>query len=135
MSPSGRSRSARCRRATCRASARRATQPVPTKPPPFAKQGFTEDDVIDFTPELKWLALEEITEYRVGPLYTPPSLEGTIVMPGAIGGGGWGGGAFDPATGMMYIKATNEPALFKLFPVGRRPTRCRRGTWWSWVGR
>jgi quinoprotein glucose dehydrogenase len=94
------------------------TQPVPTRPPAFAKQGFTEDDVIDFTPELKQLALEEVRRYRTGPLYTPPSLEGTIVMPGAIGGGGWGGGAFDPETGVLYVKATNNPALFKLFPVG-----------------
>ena len=94
-----------------------ATQPFPTKPAPFAKQGFTEDDVIDFTPEVKRLALEEVRKYRIGPLYTPPSLQGTVVMPGAIGGGGWGGGAFDPATGMLYIKATNNPALFRLFPV------------------
>jgi len=93
------------------------TQPAPTKPPAFAKQGFTEDDVIDFTPELKRLALEEVRKYRVGPLYTPPSLQGTIVMPGAIGGGGWGGGAFDPETGILYVKATNNPALFKLSPV------------------
>ena len=93
------------------------TQPFPTKPPAFAKQGFSENDVIDFTPELKRLALEEVRRYRIGPLYTPPSLQGTIVMPGAIGGGGWGGGAFDPETGMLYVKATNNPALFKLFPV------------------
>ncbi len=93
------------------------TQPVPTKPPAFAKQGFTENDVIDFTPEVKRLALEEVRKYRVGPLFTPPSLHGTIVMPGAIGGGGWGGGAFDPETGILYVKATNNPALFKLSPV------------------
>jgi quinoprotein glucose dehydrogenase len=94
-----------------------ATQPFPTRPPAFAKQGFTEDDVIDFTPELERLALEEVRKYKLGPLYTPPSLQGTIVMPGAIGGGGWGGGAFDPARGILYVKATNNPALFKLFPV------------------
>ena len=35
-------------------------------------------------------------------------------MPGAIGGAGWGGGAFDPATGIIYIKATNSPALYKI---------------------
>ena len=96
------------------------TQPVPSKPPAFAKQGFTEEDVIDFTPELKRLALEEVRKYRMGPLYTPPTLQGTIVMPGAIGGGGWGGGAFDPETGVLYVKATNNPALFKLFPVETR---------------
>ena len=56
----------------------------------------------------------QIAHYRIGPLYTPPSLEGTIVMPGAIGGSGWGGGAFDPESHTIYVKATNEPALFKL---------------------
>jgi len=92
-----------------------ATQPVPSRPAPFARQGFTADDVIDFTPELKRRALAAIAAYRLGPLYTPPSLEGTIVMPGAIGGSGWGGGAFDPETGMIYVKATNSPALYRLF--------------------
>ena len=90
------------------------TQPVPTKPAPFAKQGFTHDDVIDFTPELKRRALALLAAYRLGPLYTPPSLEGTVVMPGSIGGAGWGGGALDPETGIFYVKATNSPVLFRL---------------------
>ena len=90
------------------------TQPVPTKPAPYAKQGFSRDDVIDFTPEIKAKALAEISTYRVGPLYTPPSMEGTIVLPGAIGGSGWGGAAVDPETGWIYLKATNSPALFAL---------------------
>jgi quinoprotein glucose dehydrogenase len=92
-----------------------ATQPVPTKPAPFAKQGFTEEDVIDFTPELRRLALATIAPYRAGPMFTPPSMQGTIVMPGSIGGSGWGGGAFDPETGIIYIKATNSPALYRIF--------------------
>ncbi len=90
------------------------TQPFPTKPGPFAQQGFTEKDVIDFTPEIKRRALATIASYRLGPLFTPPSNAGTIVMPGAIGGAGWGGGAFDPETGLIYIKATNSPALYKI---------------------
>jgi quinoprotein glucose dehydrogenase len=90
------------------------TQPFPTKPAPFAQQGFTSADVIDFTPEVKQRALAAIAQYRTGPLFTPPSAEGTIVMPGAIGGAGWGGGAFDPETGIIYIKATNAPALYKI---------------------
>jgi quinoprotein glucose dehydrogenase len=40
-------------------------------------------------------------------------------MPGAIGGAGWGGGAFDPSTGVIFIKATNQPALYKII----KPTR------------
>jgi quinoprotein glucose dehydrogenase len=96
-----------------------ATQPVPLRPPPFARQGFTEDDVIDFTPEVKRLALEEVRRYRMGPMYTPPSLDGTITMPGAIGGAGWGGGAIDPETGILYVKATNTPQLMRIVPVER----------------
>lgn len=92
-----------------------ATQPIPAKPAPFAKQGFTQDDVVDFTPEIRQRALARLAPHRLGPLYTPPSLEGTVVMPGSIGGAGWGGGAFDPETGMIYIKATNSPVLYRLF--------------------
>jgi quinoprotein glucose dehydrogenase len=95
------------------------SQPVPTKPKAFAKQGFGFNDLVDFTPAIKSAALDAIKDYRVGPLFTPPSREGTIVMPGAIGGAGWGGGAFDPQTGMLYIKATNQPALYKMI----QPTR------------
>ena len=90
------------------------TQPYPTRPAPFAKQGFTDADVIDFTPELRARALALLRPYRTGPMYTPPSVQGTVAMPGVIGGSGWGGGAFDPETGTLYVKATNAPALFKL---------------------
>jgi quinoprotein glucose dehydrogenase len=90
------------------------TQPFPTRPAPFAKQGFGEDDLVDWTPELRRLALEAVRPYRMGPIYTPPSLEGTIMMPGIIGGAGWGGGAFDPVTGRLYVKASNSPALIRL---------------------
>lgn len=87
------------------------TQPFPTKPPPFDRQGFTEDDVIDFTPELQAEALEGIRgRFRMGPIYTPPSLgqspngtEGTLTLPTAIGGANWEGGAYDPETGILYI--------------------------------
>jgi quinoprotein glucose dehydrogenase len=96
-----------------------ATQPFPTRPAPFARQGFTEDDVIDFTPELKRLALAEVRQYRLGPIYTPPSQQGTVTMPGAIGGAGWGGGAVDPETGILYVKATNSPQLMRVGPVAQ----------------
>jgi quinoprotein glucose dehydrogenase len=90
------------------------SQPVPTRPKPFAKQGFSYSDLVDFTPDIRSRALEAIKDFRVGPIYTPPSVDGTIVMPGAIGGAGWGGGAFDPSTGTIYIKTTNQPALYKI---------------------
>jgi quinoprotein glucose dehydrogenase len=90
------------------------TQPFPTKPAPYARQGFSADDVIDFTPELKAAALREITRYRLGPLYTPPSIEGTLVLPGVIGGSGWGGAAVDPESGWIYLKASNQAARFTI---------------------
>ena len=90
------------------------TQPFPTKPPPFGRQGFTEDDLIDFTPELRQQALEAIKDYRIGPIFTPPSFEGTLLMPGVWGAANWGGAAFDPETGILYVKALNWPFVFKL---------------------
>ena len=96
------------------------TQPVPTRPAPFSVQGFSESDVVDFTPEIKRRALEELHRYRFGEMYTPPSLQGTIVMPGSIGGAGWGGGAFDPETGVIYIKTTNGPVMYRIFKMEAR---------------
>ena len=67
-----------------------ATQPFPTKPAPFAVQGFTTNDVIDFTPEIKARALETVSHLRLGPLFTPPSMEGTVVSPRCHRRGGMG---------------------------------------------
>jgi quinoprotein glucose dehydrogenase len=96
-----------------------ATQPFPTKPAPFARQGFTDDDLIDFTPEIKARAREVLARFRAGPLYLPPSLRGTVAMPGIIGGSGWGGGAFDPASGVLYMKSTNQPGFMKIIARGQ----------------
>lgn len=91
-----------------------ATQPFPTRPAAYARQGLTEADLLDYTPELKARALAEFRRYRSGPIFTPPSVQGTIQMPGVIGGSGWGGGALDPATGVIYLKASEWPALIRL---------------------
>jgi quinoprotein glucose dehydrogenase len=90
------------------------TQPFPTRPAPFSPQGFTLNDVVDFTPEIRAAALETIKGLRLGPLYTPPSMEGTIVRPGVIGGAGWGGVAIDRETGWAYIKASHSPELMSI---------------------
>ena len=85
------------------------TQPFPTKPPPFSGQGVSLDDANDLTPEIHALAVKEMQRFRLGPLYTPPSLRGTLQRPGTIGGGTWGGAAFDPETGLLYVR-TSEGA-------------------------
>jgi len=82
------------------------TQPFPTKPPAFDRQGSTEDNLIDFTAELRAEALEIVKRYTIGPLFTPPSVrgagsednQGTIQLPGSQGGADVQGAAFDPLT-------------------------------------
>ena len=89
------------------------TQPFPTKPPPFVRQGLTEDDVIDFTPELRAEALEILEDYTYGPLYTPPSLPdddghlGTILVPSAGGGANWEGAGVDPENNILFVPGNN----------------------------
>jgi quinoprotein glucose dehydrogenase len=90
------------------------TQPMPTWPAPFSRQGLTERDLLDLTPELASLARATFRKYRSGPIFTPPSVQGTIAMPGVIGGAGWGSTSFDPETRTVYVKATENPALFKV---------------------
>ncbi len=90
-----------------------AVQPFPSKPVPFARQSFTPDDLISLTPELRARAVERTRGFRFGGLFTPPSLEGTLAMPGIIGGGNWGGAAVTPE-GLLFVKSTEEPSLLKI---------------------
>ena len=75
---------------------------------------MTVDDLIDFTPALRAEAVKAVEGYRLGSLFTPPSLEGTITRPGTTGGANWGGAAVDPATGMIYIPSRNAHAVLRL---------------------
>jgi quinoprotein glucose dehydrogenase len=108
-----------------------ATQPFPTKPKPFARQGFTDDDLIDFTPEMKARAREIVAQFKSGPLYTPPSMQGTIAQPGVIGGSTWGGGALDPRSGIIYVKSTNSPALMRIMQVQQQSAEVNASYTWD----
>ncbi|HUU36427.1 MAG TPA: PQQ-binding-like beta-propeller repeat protein [Vicinamibacterales bacterium] len=95
------------------------TQPFPTKPAPFDRQGLTDDDLIDFTPELKQEAREIVKQWTIGPMFTPPTVEGTapgekkgtMYLPGWVGGANWGGAAVDPETGVLYVPSVTFPWL------------------------
>ena len=91
-----------------------ATQPVPTWPAPFAKQGFTAADIVNFSPAVHEAAVELLRGKQFGPLFTPPSLAGTVVMPGWNGGAGWGAASVDPVRQLLVVKATNQAALAQL---------------------
>ena len=98
------------------------SQPIPTKPPAFDQQGATEEDLIDFTPELRAEAKAIFAKYVTGPLFTPPSLidespggtQGTIQVPGIVGGADWGGAGFDPETGVLYVASVKAPTVIGL---------------------
>jgi len=99
------------------------TQPIPTKPAPYDRQGLSDDDLIDFTPELRQQALDLVKQYEYGPLYTPPTLDqsasggklGTILVPGNLGGSSWTGAAFNPEKGVLYVPSVTRPAVASLF--------------------
>ena len=91
------------------------TQPFPTKPAPFDRQGVSEDDLIDFTPEIAEAARELASNFVLGPLFTPPIVRGsndklaTFVVPGAGGGANFPGATVDPETGILYIPSATRP--------------------------
>ena len=96
------------------------TQPIPTKPPAYDGLGLSEDDLIDFTPELRAEALKAIEKYRIGPMFTPPSVsraEGpiaTLAMGGQAAASNWPGGSYDPETHTVFVASTRSLGTFGL---------------------
>jgi quinoprotein glucose dehydrogenase len=94
------------------------TQPFPTKPVALDVQGVTENELVDFTPEIKAEALRIARHFRLGQLYAPPSVAdaadgtmGTLTAPSAGGGVNWPGGAVDPVDDILYV--TTQTSLFR----------------------
>ena len=94
------------------------TQVLPLKPAPFARQEVTEALLTTRTPEAHADALKRYRSYRSGPQFTPPSFEGTFVFPGFDGGAEWGGQAYDPETGLLYINSNEMAWVLRLIPQG-----------------
>lgn len=97
------------------------TQPFPTKPPPFEYQGVTVDDLVDFTPEIRAMAVEAVQDFKLGPLFTPPQRAveggqaGTIQRPAIDGGANWGGAGVDPETGILYVPSHNRYSVLQYY--------------------
>jgi len=93
------------------------TQIIPLKPQPLVRQNLTEADLTNITPEAHAKALIDFRRYLSGPIFTPPSLQGTITMPGHLGGSEWHGGSFDPVLNMLYVNVNEIPTINRLRPV------------------
>ncbi len=96
------------------------TQPVPTKPPAFERQGVSEDDLIDWTPELREEARGIAEKLVLAPMFPPLIVqgeggkEGVLVVPGAAGGANWPGASVDPMTGTLFVESQNRPTGMSL---------------------
>jgi len=90
------------------------TQPYPVKPPPFTRQAFTQDMITNRTPEAHAAVLDLFRKLDSNGMFTPPSLRGTILMPGTDGGGEWGGAAFDPDTALLYVNSNEQPWAIRM---------------------
>jgi quinoprotein glucose dehydrogenase len=89
------------------------TQPFPTKPPAYSRNGVSNDDLIDFNPDLHEKAKAIAARYHLGPVFTPPVASkvdgplGTLTLGTASGGTNWPGGSYDPETHIAYLYACN----------------------------
>jgi len=92
------------------------TQPIPVKPPPVARQAFSVDEVWGPTPEDREACRVMIKQLRNDGIFTPPSLQGTLVVPGNLGGMTWSGYAFDPQHNLLVTNTNNLVARVKLVP-------------------
>jgi quinoprotein glucose dehydrogenase len=90
------------------------TQPFPTKPASFERQGFSEEDLINFTPALRAEAMEMLDGFELLDFFEPPTVGPFAYLPGALGGANWQGAAFDPETGMLYVPSITWPTMFRL---------------------
>jgi len=93
------------------------TQPFPLRPPPLNRITVRESDLSNITPETHAYVLDIFRKHESGPLYTPASMGGVITMPGHQGGAEWGGGAFDPATNVLFVNINEAPTIHSLTPI------------------
>jgi quinoprotein glucose dehydrogenase len=90
------------------------SQPVPVKPAALVRQTFTEADLSTRTPEVAAELRERFRGYKPGSTFTPPSLEGTVTIPGLLGGANWSGASFDPASGLLFVNVNNLPYVLTI---------------------
>jgi quinoprotein glucose dehydrogenase len=94
------------------------TQPIPTHPKPFVRQVLREEDLNDIVPDSSLQEIKtRLSRYKNGDMFNAPSKEGTVIFPGYDGGVEWGGCAYDPATGILYVNANEMPWILTMVAV------------------
>ncbi len=101
-----------------------STQPYPTFPKPFVRQQMTENDLNTLVPDSSYQDIKaKLASYKTGHMFNPPSMQGTVIFPGFDGGAEWGGPAFDPETGILYINANEMPWVLTMVDVKDKPVK------------
>jgi quinoprotein glucose dehydrogenase len=99
------------------------TQPMPTKPPAYERTGVSEDDLIDFTPDLHAEALKLASKYKMGPIFTPPVVSKVggplATLSRAQAGTNWFGGSYDPETHTVFVFSSGAIGAYGLVPPNR----------------
>lgn len=100
------------------------TQPIPVFPEPFVRQIFTEEEI---NPMLSAASKEEVRKrlaaYKHDHMFNPPSLSGTVILPGLDGGAEWGGPSYDPETGVLYINANEMAWVIQAVDISKEQTK------------
>jgi quinoprotein glucose dehydrogenase len=100
------------------------SQPIPTIPKPFIRQILTEQDLNDFVPESSYQDIKHrLSQFKNGNMFNSPSKQGTVIFPGYDGGAEWGGPAFDPSTGIIYVNANEMPWILTMVDVKKDTKR------------
>jgi len=92
------------------------TQPIPTLPPPLVPHQFKPEEAWGITPWDRGKCRAAMDALRYEGIYTPPSLEGTLMYPSNAGGSNWGGVAVDPERGLLFVNTSNVPFTLTLIP-------------------
>jgi len=103
------------------------TQPFPVRPRALVPSRLTADDAWGLTPPDRDACRARIARLRSEGLFTPPSLEGTVVFPGFVGGVNWGGVSHDPVRGLAIVPTNRLPFVVRLIPRERFPAERAAG--------
>jgi quinoprotein glucose dehydrogenase len=92
------------------------TQPFPTLPPALAPQQITEQDLFGATPADLEACRDLFHKLRNDGIFTPPSIQGSLHVPGSIGGMHWGGAAWDSVNRLIIAPVNRRPHMIRLIP-------------------